>query len=342
MLLFDNFNVIINTITDSNKETAFFVIKRREKMKQRQLGSTGKFVSEIGLGSWQLGNVRDSESMTETEAIGIVDKALELGCNFFDTAPNYGLGKSEEILGKALKGKRDKVIITSKFGHHDNDALNFDPKEIEKSVDKSLKRLQTDYLDSVILHNPPFEHLNGNSPHFEVFDNLKRKGKIVAYGASVDSSKEIFEVIDTTNSQVIEVMFNIFHQETVNAFQAAHEKNVALIVKVPLDSGWLSGKYNGKSTFTDIRSRWSPDIIKRRTMMLEEIKNVVDPNQSLVKSALQFILAHPQVSTVIPGAKSTRQIEENIAASEGSMAPKKVELLKKIWEKHLKDNNLPW
>ncbi|GGM28877.1 aldo/keto reductase [Paraliobacillus quinghaiensis] len=311
-------------------------------MKQRQFGSTGKFVSEIGLGAWQLGNVRDSESMTENDAIAIVHKALELGCNFFDTAPNYGLGKSEEILGKALKGKRDKVIISSKFGHHDNDKLNFDPNEIEKSVDRSLKRLQTDYLDSVLLHNPPFENLNGNSQHFEVFEKLKRKGKIAAYGASVDSSKEMFEVIETTNSQVIEVMFNIFHQETAMAFQAAHEKNIALVVKVPLDSGWLSGKYNSESTFTDIRSRWSPDIIKRRTMMLEEIKNIVDSNQSLVKSALQFILAHPQVSTVIPGAKSTRQLQENFSASEGSMDAKEVEQLKAIWEKHLKDNNLPW
>lgn len=125
-------------------------------MKKRQFGSTGKYVSEIGLGAWQLGSVRDSKSMTETDAINIVHKALEHGCNFFDTAPNYGLGKSEEIIGKALKGKRVQVIITSKFGHHANDELNFDPNEIEHSVDKSLNRLQTEYLDSILLHNPPF------------------------------------------------------------------------------------------------------------------------------------------------------------------------------------------
>ncbi|WNF38447.1 aldo/keto reductase [Bacillaceae bacterium IKA-2] len=183
-------------------------------MKQRPFGSTGHFVSEIGLGTWQLGNEKDWGAMTEIEAIKIVDKALDLGCNFFDTAPNYGLGKSEEIIGKALRGKRDKVIISSKFGHHDNGVINFDPNEIEKSIDKSLKRLQTDYLDSVLLHNPPFEILNGDSPHFEVLEKLKCEGKIGAYGASVDSSKEMCELIETTNSQVIEVMFNIFHQET--------------------------------------------------------------------------------------------------------------------------------
>ncbi len=311
-------------------------------MKQRPFGSTGKLVSEIGLGSWQLGNEEDWGSMTENEGINIVDKALQLGCNFFDTAPNYALGKSEEILGKALRGKRDKVIISSKFGHHDNGEINFDPNEIQKSVDKSLKRLQTDYLDSLLLHNPPFKYLNGNSQHFEKLEKLKEEGKIGAYGASVDSYEEMFELIEKTNSQVIEVMFNIFHQDPAKAFKAAQKKNIALIIKVPLDSGWLSGKYNAESRFTDIRNRWSSDIINRRTEMLEKVKNIVDPKQSLAKSALQFILAHPEVSTVIPGAKSIHQLEENVSAAQGTMDLKTIEQLGSIWENQLKDNNLPW
>ena len=311
-------------------------------MKQRPFGTTGKFVSEIGLGSWQLGNEENWGAMTEIQGINIVDKALELGCNFFDTAPNYALGKSEEILGTALRGKRDKVVINSKFGHQDNGEINFDPNEIEKSVDKSLKRLQTDYLDSILLHNPPFQYLNGNMQHFEELEKLKKEGKIAAYGASVDSSEEMFELIEKTNSQVIEVMFNIFHQDTAKAFQAAHDKKIALIIKVPLDSGWLSGKYNAESTFTDIRSRWSRDIIHRRAVMLEEVNNIVEPNQSLANSALQFILAHPEVSTVIPGAKNIRQLEGNISASQGTMDIKTVEQLKAMWENHLKDNSLPW
>ncbi len=311
-------------------------------MKQRPFGSTGKLVSEIGLGSWQLGNEKEWGSMTESEGIKIVDKALELGCNFFDTAPNYALGKSEEILGKALRGKREKVIISSKFGHHDNGEINFDPNEIQKSVDKSLKRLQTDYLDSILLHNPPFQYLNGNSQHFEELEKLKKEGKIGAYGASVDSSEEMFELIEKTNSQVIEVMFNIFHQDPANAFKAAQKKEIALIIKVPLDSGWLSGKYNAESSFTDIRNRWSPDIINRRTAMLEKVKNIVDPTQNLAKSALQFILAHPEVSTVIPGAKNIRQLEENVSATQGNMDLKTLEQLGSMWENQLKDNNLPW
>ncbi|WP_280771779.1 aldo/keto reductase [Salipaludibacillus daqingensis] len=311
-------------------------------MEKRSFGNTGKFVSEIGLGAWQLGNGKNENEMTESEGIEIVNKALELGCNFFDTAPNYALGKSEKILGKALKGKRDQVIISSKFGHHASGEIDFDSTKIENSVDESLSRLQTDYLDCVLLHNPPFEYLNGSSKHFEELEKLKEKGKIGAYGASVDSSEEMFEVINKTDSQVIEVMFNIFHQDPAKAFQAAHEKGIGLIIKVPLDSGWLSGKYNAQSSFNDIRSRWTPDIIQRRTKMLEETKKYVNANQSLVKKALQFILAYEEVSTVIPGAKSVQQLKENFSASQGSMDEQTFQQLQKMWESHLKDSSLPW
>ncbi|MCE7792854.1 aldo/keto reductase [Salipaludibacillus sp. CUR1] len=311
-------------------------------MEKRQFGNTGKFVSEIGLGAWQLGNKNNGGEMTESEGIEIVNKAIELGCNFFDTAPNYALGKSERILGKALKDKRDQVIISSKFGHHANGEIGFDSNKLEQSVDESLKRLQTDYLDCLLLHNPPFEYLNGESDHFEELEKLKRQGKIGAYGASVDSSDEMFEVINKTDSQVIEVMFNIFHQDPARAFQAAHEKGIGLIIKVPLDSGWLSGKYNAQSTFDDIRSRWTPEIIQRRTNMLEETKQYINPNQSLVKSALQFILAYEEVATVIPGAKSVQQLEENFSASEGAMDKETVQQLQNMWESQLKDSSLPW
>ena len=311
-------------------------------MKMHPFGNSDKLISEIGFGAWQLGNAKDWGAMSEKEAINLVHRALELGCNFFDTAPNYGLGKSEEILGKALKGKREQVDISSKYGHQDIGGVEFDPDRLEESVDKSLKRLQTDYLDSLLLHNPPFEHLNGESPLFSELERLKEKGKILAYGASVDSSKEMFELINTTNSQVIEVMFNIFHQETAKAFQAAQEKGISLIIKVPLDSGWLSGKYDKNSSFTDIRSRWTPEIIKRRTEMLEEVKAVANPEQSLVHTALQFILAHPEVTTVIPGVKNSNQLEENLSASRAEMDTKTLGQLKGLWEKHLSDAALPW
>lgn len=312
------------------------------KMNKRPFGNSTNRVSEIGFGAWQLGNAKDWNFMSESEAIYLVHKALEFGCNFFDTAPNYGLGKSEEILGKALKGKRDQVVISSKFGHQDSGGTDFDPDQLEESVDKSLARLQTDYLDSLLLHNPPFEHLNHTSPLYEKMELLKKKGKILAYGASVDSSKEMFELINHTSSKVIEVMFNIFHQEPEKAFQAASEKNISLIIKVPLDSGWLSGKYDKNSLFTDIRSRWTPEVIQRRAEMLEEIIQVANLEQSLVHTALQFILSHPEVTTVIPGVKNIKQLEENLSASQAKMDSATVHHLKIIWENQLSKNHLPW
>jgi aryl-alcohol dehydrogenase-like predicted oxidoreductase len=309
---------------------------------KRPYGKTGKMVSEIGFGAWQLGNYKDWSGMTDEDAIKLVHSAIDRGVNFFDTAPNYGLGKSEELLGKALKGKREQVIINTKFGHDSKGITNFDPKKLRQSVEDSLINLKTDYLDSVILHNPPYEVLNGNSPHYEIFERLVESGKIATYGASVDSSREMLEVINTTNSGVLEVLFNIFHQGTSEAFEAAKSKGIGIIAKVPLDSGWLSGKYNSKSNFEDIRSRWSIDTIKRRTELLDRITFISNDEISMTQAALRFILSYSEISTVIPGTKNLKQLEENISASLENMDRETVKKLNNVWEEEIKFNSLPW
>ncbi|MFN2364178.1 MAG: aldo/keto reductase, partial [Halarsenatibacteraceae bacterium] len=178
----------------------------------RKLGKTEIEVSEVGFGAWQLGNTREDGSIGQ-DAVDLVQKAIESGCNFFDTAPNYAGGNSEKLLGKALKNKREDVVINSKFGHSPDDVIDFDSTLIRDSVAGSLKRLETDYLDSVLLHNPSFEILEGKTDHFDILAELKAEGKIKAYGASVDTSKEIFALLNNTDAEVIEIMFNIFHQE---------------------------------------------------------------------------------------------------------------------------------
>ncbi|MCA1054948.1 aldo/keto reductase [Rossellomorea aquimaris] len=311
-------------------------------MKTRYLGNTGIEVSEVGFGAWQLGNQKDWGSMTDEEAIYLVDQAMDSGCNFFDTAPNYGSGKSEELLGKAFREKRDRVVISSKCGHHPNDEQNFEPEKLISSVEDSLRRLQTDYLDSLLLHNPPFSSLHGDSPQFEVLENLKKQGKIRAYGASVDTGKEMVELLTKTGSQIIEVMFNVFHQEPADAMKLAQEQGVGVIVKVPLDSGWLTGKYDASSRFSGIRSRWSEEEIERRGMLVEDVRRILGEDRSMVQAALQFILSHEAVSTVIPGAKNSQQLHQNITASEGSLSVNVLNELKGIWDKELKDGSLPW
>lgn len=311
-------------------------------MEYRQLGKTGIRVSEVGFGAWQLGNERDWGKMTETEGIRLVYEALERGCNFFDTAPNYGLGNSESILGKALKGKRSDVVISTKFGHHSDNSVDFDPKLIRRSVEASLKRLGTDYIDSVLLHNPPFDTLSGNGGHFSELKQLKKEGKIRAYGASVDSAVEMFELIESTDSQIIEVMFNIFHQDPKKAFQMAVKEGIGLIIKVPLDSGWLSGKYDENSVFTDIRSRWDEVQLKQRAAMLPLIREMLEPGETMVQAALRFILYFQEVSTAIPGVKSLEQLNENLYSVNKHMSKSTAKKLEIMWREELADRPLSW
>ncbi|QSF43334.1 aldo/keto reductase [Paenibacillus tianjinensis] len=311
-------------------------------MNKRQYGSTGKSVSEIGFGAWQLGNSQDWEAMSETAAIELVHEALERGMNFFDTAPNYGLGTSEELLGKALAGKRSSAVLNTKFGHAVDGRTNYNADQIIRSVEGSLKRLQTDYVDSVLIHNPPFEILDGKYGHYEELEKLKAAGKILTYGVSVDSAPEMLEVIKHTNIGVMEVMFNIFYQETAEAFKLAQENNIALIIKVPLDSGWLSGKYNSQSTFSGVRSRWSPEIIRKRAALLEQIQFITNEETTMTMAALRFILAYPEVTTVIPGVRNSAQLAENIAASDGAMPKEQVKKLQGLWEQEIRGLELGW
>ncbi len=314
-------------------------------MRLRKYGITGKQVCEVGFGAWQLGNGRDwAETTSEADAITLVHKAIDEGCNFFDTAPGYGNGHSETILGKALVGRRQQVVLNTKTGHLANGSTDFAPAAIRMSVEESLVRLRTDYIDSVILHNPPSECLSGDSPQMHELSLLYKEGKILAFGASVDSAADMRTVLDTSAQEglVLEVLFNIFHQDTRRAFAIAAEKQAAIIVKVPLDSGWLSGKYGRDTSFSDIRSRWSPNIISRRFDLLEKVRFLESGDRTLAQAALQFVLAHPEVTTVIPGVKNEEQLRQNLSASAGRLSDEEVDALHELWETELANNPLPW
>ena len=178
-------------------------------------------VSEIGFGAWQLGAKTIARSFSEKEAITMVRKAVELGVNFFDTAPDYGLGTSESRLGDALQGiDRNKIVINTKFGHTVSGGRNYNANSIRASLEGSLRRLKMDYVDSLIIHNPSFDILDGNkNDHYNVMERLKEEGKILGYGVSVDTYEEMKLVMETTPSQVIETFFNILHQDTARAFE---------------------------------------------------------------------------------------------------------------------------
>jgi aryl-alcohol dehydrogenase-like predicted oxidoreductase len=311
-------------------------------MKLRSFGDTGMKVSEIGLGAWQLANP-DWGLSDRKEALRIVQKSLEAGCNFFDTAPGYGGGRSEELLGEGLKAVRKDVILCTKFGHTAEGVTDFSTNAIRPSIEASLRRLQTDYLDIVLMHNPPREMMDGGvSSQYEEFENLKAEGKIRAYGVSLDWREEVDLVVDTTKSKALEVFFNALYQEPLPAFQKAHDNGVGIIVKVPLDSGWLSGRYRKGHNFDDIRKRWPPKVVARRSELVEQFAKLIPEGTSMAHAALQFVLAQPQVSTVIPGAKSVEQVLDNFAAAERQLSPEVVQSMVELWEREIMIDPLPW
>lgn len=312
-------------------------------MKLRPLGNTGISVSEIGLGAWQLANP-DWHVSDEREAQQIVEYALEAGCTFFDTAPGYGDSRSETILGRALREVRQEVVICTKFSHHDAaTGRNFSVENLRPVLEGSLRRLQTDYVDVLLLHNPPRELMDGShAPQYAALEALKAEGLIRAYGVSLDWQAELELVTRTTASQAVEVMFNAFHQEPKGAFREAQARGVGLIVKVPLDSGWLSGSYRHGHRFTDIRGRWSPEVVARRSELLEKFAALIPEGTSLVHAALGYVLAQPEVSTVIPGSKTLEQAKVNFAAAESHLPQEVVQKIDALWEQEIKDQPLPW
>lgn len=312
-------------------------------MNMRLLGKTGIRVGEVGLGCWQLDNALWGGS-DKGQGERIIHAALDAGCNFFDTAPGYAEGRSEALLGRVLAGRRKEAVLCSKFGHTPEGEADFSFAAVRPSVEGSLRRLQTDFIDVILLHNPPAELLDGTREPaiYAELQALRGEGKIRAFGASVDWGKELRTIAETTPSRAAEILFNVFHQEPGSAFAGAAARGIGLIVKVPLDSGWLSGKYGRASVFEGIRGRWPPEVIERRAGLVEKVRALLPPGLSLPQAALRFVLAHPEVSTVIPGAKDISQLQANLSASLAPLPAATVEALRRLWQDELQGRPLPW
>ena len=313
-------------------------------MKYNRYIENAPHVSEIGLGAWQLGKDSGWQGMSEKEAIELVHHALDFGINFFDTAPIYGYGSSEERLGKALEGvDRNTIVINTKFGHSSSGATDFESSSIRESLEGSLKRLQVDYIDSLIIHNPPLSYLDGNkNDHYEILERLIDEGKIKAYGASLDTYEEMKLFMTTTNAKVIEAFFNILHQDCARAFDLAKEKQVGIIAKIPLDSGWLSGKYSAESTFHDIRSRWSKEDITVRAKLVNRVKEILHSNNNMVQKAIAFCLAYDAVSTVIPGNVNLAQLTTNVESTKHPISKELISTLEEFYRTEVEHLSLPW
>src|SRR5665647_3523116 len=246
----------------------------------RAFGDTGITVSEIGLGSWQLGrSAHWPDGPDEGEAIRIVHAALDAGVTFIDTAPGYADGQSELNIGAALRGRSDEVVICTKFGHTPEGTTNWAVEAIGPSVRRSAERLGVDHIDIVVLHNPPAEILDGTrSDHYEALEELTQAGLIRAYGASDDWSDDVDLVLARTPSRALEVRMSALYQEPWDAGARAYDEGVGTIIKVPLESGWLAGRYSTDSVFTGVRARWSRDDIALRAGLVDELPEPTWPD----------------------------------------------------------------
>lgn len=314
-------------------------------MRTRQLGRTGIEVSEIGLGGWQLGRSSQwPEGPDEAEAVRLVHEALDAGVTFIDTAPGYADGRSEPTIGAALRGRRrDDVVLCTKVGHLPDGSSDWSAGSVRASVRRSAERLGTDHLDVVVLHSPPPEVLDGTRGElYDVLDDLRQEGLLRAYGASVDWGDDVDTVLRTSSSRALEVRMSALFQEPWASVGRARDAGVGTIVKVPLESGWLSGRYTADSVFTGVRERWTREQVVERAALVEELRALLPAGLPLAHGALRFLLAHDGVSTVIPGARTIDHLRDSIAAATEPLPPEVVSAIRDFHERRLAGAPLDW
>lgn len=293
-------------------------------MEKRVLGKSGIEVGYIGMGLWAIGG--DYWGPTDdAESLDAIEAAIELGVTFFDTADVYGNGHSEEILGKALKGRRDKFVIATKIGWKGFDGEKnrsaYDSiDKIIKGVEESLRRLNTDYVD--IIQN----HINFREPNMEIFlegfERLKKDGKVRAYGVSTSDFEYLKEFNKDGNCATLQIDYSILNRTSEkDILPYCIEHNIGVIVRGALAMGILTGKFSKETQFSDgdFRQNWQKDPQQREIFYkdletVEKLKSICK-NKTLAQLALQFVISNPAVSVVIPGAKNRRQVEMNVSVS---------------------------
>ena len=292
-------------------------------MKYRQLGKTDVRVSVIGIGTWQFGG-EWGKIFEQAEVDAMLGKASELGINLVDTAECYGDHLSEQLIGRAINGQRDKWIIATKFGHRfkpnfERDCL-FEPEQVQGQLEESLRSLKTDYVDLYQFHS-------GTDDMFDIpglWDMLEKQvksGKVRHLGISISSKQDRIYQVDkssTVGAEAIQVVYNrIERKPEEKIFDSCIRQNLGVLARVPLASGFLSGKYNKESKFTgsDVRSIRQDEMAK----LIDEvakIKSEVPQGTSMAQWALAWCLRNPAVTCVIPGCKTVEQVESNAMAAD--------------------------
>ena len=299
-------------------------------MQYRELGRTGWKVSACSFGAWAIG--ADWGSVDDSESMAALNRAVELGVNFFDTADVYGDGRSERLMAQLRRQYRERIYIATKAGRRLNphNVAGYNRANLTAFVERSLKNLETDTLDLLQLHCPPFQTYYMPEV-FGVLDDLVKAGKIHYYGVSVEKVEEALKAIEYPNVQTIQIIFNMFRQRPAELFfEQAMKNKVGILARVPLASGLLTGKLTSSSQFTrddhraynrhgeafDRGETFSGVDYTTGLQAVEELKAISPPGMSMTQFALRWILMFNAVTCAIPGAKRPSQVDENFTVSE--------------------------
>lgn len=322
-------------------------------MKKRAFGKSGAEVTEVGLGCWQLGGFCWGD-MDQERAFSILGSAVDEGVRFFDTADIYGAGRSEELIGRFLKECAEQIFVATKLGKFSQPggSENFTIENMRKHTEASLKRLGVEALELTQLHSLSMEAINKYGL-FDCLRQLKAEGKIKRFGASVESMDEALECLEQDDLTSLQIIFNIFRQKPIyTLFDKSKARGVALIVRLPLASGLLAGKFTADSKFAknDHRSfnadgqsfsvgeTFAGLGLKKGVELADAIKQWLPESMSMSQMAMRWILDFDAVSAVIPGASRPRQAASNASASD--LPPLSEELhgkLKDFYESQVAD-----
>ncbi len=299
-------------------------------MQYHELGRTGWRVSSISFGAWAIGSAWGT--VDDRESLGALERAVDLGVNFFDTADAYGDGRSERLLAQLKRKRRETIHIATKAGRRlsPHVASGYNRENLTAFVERSLVNLEADTLDLLQLHCPPTA-VYYMPEVFGVLDDLTRQGKVRHYGVSVEKVEEALKAIEYPNVKTVQVIFNIFRQRPAELFfEQAKRRQVGILARVPLSSGMLTGKMTRATTFAsddhraynrrgesfDRGETFSGVSFELGLQTVEELRPLVPPGWTMSQFALRWILMFDAVSCAIPGAKRPGQVEENCAAAD--------------------------
>ncbi len=313
-------------------------------MEYRTLGRTGWKVSTISFGAWAIGGTWGE--VDDTESLAALNRAIDLGVNFFDTADVYGDGRSERLLAQLKKERKEDIHIVTKAGRRldPHVASGYNRQNLTAFVERSLRNLDTECLDLVQLHCPP-TGVYYMPDVFGVLDDLVQAGKIRYYGVSVEKVEEALKAIEYPNVQSVQIIFNIFRQRPADLFFAqAIQHQVGILARVPLASGMLTGKLRPNTQFEqddhrkfnrngeafDRGETFSGVDYQTGLKAVEEIRALLPEGWSMAQFALRWITMFDAVTCAIPGAKRPAQVEDNLAAA--SLPPISAQVMSRVRE----------